>query len=59
MQVLTVDYFIEGKKGTGWVPFGGTHQTTLPKAKKQLSSIKKIYPKMKLRLVEQKSTVIG
>jgi hypothetical protein len=59
MRVLTVDYFIEGKKGTKWVPWGGTHHTNLTKAKKQFCWIKKYFPKMKLRLVQQKFTVVA
>lgn len=56
--MLTLDsgYFIQGKKGKDWLPFGGTYHKTLKNAKKQLTAIRKSNPKLKLKLVKQKSS---
>lgn len=57
MKVLNISYHIEGKKEKGWSPFGGTYETNINKAKKQLDRLKKICD-VKLRLVEQKRSVV-
>jgi hypothetical protein len=58
MKVLKTDYHIEGKKGKDWVPFGGTHTILKVKATKQFAALKKHNPRMKFRLIEEKTTVV-
>lgn len=59
MKVLDVSYYVEGKKQKGWAPFGGTYETNISKAKKQFALLKKSCCDVKLRLVEEKKTVVG